>query len=135
MKTKFAAASAALYPAFSPKESFWPAFIYFLNHGWTRMNLTRLTPQPPERDLQVASAWLFRQLELFQSAAYTTLKRHNCIAEAKSPFSHPCSSVFIRGWIHFVTVKMTFIKSASREELPTMISNWPGSTMYFRLTS
>jgi len=29
------------------------------------MDLTRLAPQPPERDLQVASAWLFRQCDFF----------------------------------------------------------------------
>ena len=29
------------------------------------------------------------------------------------------------------TVRITFCRSASREELPTMISNSPGSTMYF----
>jgi hypothetical protein len=36
---------------------------------------------------------------------------------------------------YFVTVKITFCKSESREELPTMISNSPGSTTYFMWTS
>ena len=34
-------------------------------------------------------------------------------------------------WYYFVTFRTTFCKSSSREELPTMISNSPGSTVNF----
>ena len=39
----------------------------------------------------------------------------------------------LSGWCQpgYSTVKITFCKSLSREELPTMISNSPGSTTYF----
>jgi len=35
------------------------------------------------------------------------------------------------GGVYFLTLKMTFCKSASWEQFPTMISKSPGSTTYF----
>ena len=41
----------------------------------------------------------------------------------------------VLGRNHFTTVKIIFCKSLSREELPAMISNSPGSTVYFMFKS
>ena len=49
--------------------------------------------------------------------------------------SRAFSGVISTGHRYFVTCRVSFWRSASREELPIMISKSPGSTTYFMLTS